>query len=285
MQSGNIWNNLISKKNKNSMDTLIHNISQVLGITILHSLWQGLLIYLLLKIILSCAPSLSSVKKHNISLTAIALLAVWFVVTIVLEVSRIQWLADEAAAITTLTVSNYMPSIPTHNIQPDDSYYYIIKGYLPYITVVYLIGLVLNILKLCFALRNINLVKGSLMPVGQLENVVKRFSLQMNIKKDVLVSYSRLVDVPGVIGFFKPILLLPLAITNNLTNAEVEAILLHELSHIKRNDYLLNLLQQIISVLLFFNPFALLINRIINSERENCCDDEVIKITGQPLIY
>ncbi|MEO6150350.1 MAG: M56 family metallopeptidase [Mucilaginibacter sp.] len=267
------------------METLIHNISQVLGITILHSLWQGLLVYLLLKIILSVAPSLSSVKKHNISLVAIALMAVWFIATITLQVGRVQWLANEAVAATALPLNNYIPQAATHSAQPDNSYYYVIKGYLPYITVVYLIGLLLNILKLCFAWRNINLVKKSLMPAGHLENMVKKFSLQMNIKRDVLVSYSRMIDVPGVIGFFKPVLLLPIAITNDLTNAEVEAILLHELSHIKRNDYLLNLLQQIISVVLFFNPFALLINRIINSERENCCDDEVVKITGQPLIY
>jgi bla regulator protein BlaR1 len=71
----------------------------------------------------------------------------------------------------------------------------------------------------------------------------------------------------------------------HLSACEVESILLHELSHIKRNDYLANLLQQAVSVILFFNPFTWLINRIINEERENSCDDLVIQKTGKPLIY
>ncbi|RYY32193.1 MAG: hypothetical protein EOP46_19530, partial [Sphingobacteriaceae bacterium] len=266
------------------METLLHNISQVLGITILHSLWQGLLIYLLLNIILSAMPTLSSAKKHNVSFAAVLLMATWFVSTLILEAGRVQWLANEVAAAT--IPYNYVPEpSAVSEAHPDNNYSYIIKGYLPYITVVYLIGLLFNILRLCFALRNISLVKQSLTSAGQLENAVKKFSQQLAIKKEVLVSYSRMVSVPGVIGYLKPILLMPVAITNHLTTAEVEAIILHELSHIKRNDYLLNILQQVVSVLLFFNPFALLINRIINSERENCCDDEVIKITGQPLIY
>jgi bla regulator protein BlaR1 len=267
------------------METLVHNISQVLGITIVHSLWQGLLMYLLLRIVLACAPSLSAIKKHNIGLAAIMLMAAWFIGTLAFEAGDVKWMADEVAK-TQLVPVYLQPIVNTPTaLQPDISYYEILKGYLPYITVVYLIGLLLNVLKLSFAWYNITLVRRSLTVAAELENTVKSFCRQLNIKKHIMVSYSHLVDVPGVIGFFKPVLLLPLAITNELTTAEVEAILLHELSHIKRNDYLLNVLQQIISVLLFFNPFAMLINRVINHERENCCDDAVVKLTGAPLIY
>ena len=66
---------------------------------------------------------------------------------------------------------------------------------------------------------------------------------------------------------------------------EIEIIILHELAHIKRNDYLINLAQQAMSVLLFFNPFAQLINRVINQERENSCDDIVIEASKKPLVY
>ncbi|RCH55409.1 hypothetical protein DJ568_05820 [Mucilaginibacter hurinus] len=266
------------------METLTNNISQILGITILHSLWQGLLIYLLLTIILSGVPRLSSARRHNISLAAVAAMAVWFVVTLIAEGGKLTWLAGAARPVTPLTAQDIIPPL-TYLPAAENVYYYVIKEYLPYISVIYLTGFILNFLKLCFGWRNISLVKQSLTPALHFESTVKQMCLQLNIKKNVLVSYSRMVDVPGVIGFFKPIVLLPLSITTNLSVAEVEAILLHELSHIKRNDYLLNLIQQVISVLLFFNPFALLINRIINSERENCCDDAVVNITGQPLIY
>src|SRR6185503_12797282 len=70
-----------------------------------------------------------------------------------------------------------------------------------------------------------------------------------------------------------------------LSQEEIEAILLHELAHIKRNDYLVNMMQQVIAIILFFNPCAQLINKIINEERENCCDDLVVKATAEPIIY
>jgi len=111
------------------------------------------------------------------------------------------------------------------------------------------------------------------------------FQKKLNISKQIRISFSELIDVPCVIGYIKPLVLLPVTICVNLSADEVEAILLHELSHIKRNDYLGNLLQQFITVLLFFNPFTQLINRIINQERENGCDDLVVEKTGEPLIY
>jgi len=88
-----------------------------------------------------------------------------------------------------------------------------------------------------------------------------------------------------MVGYFKPLILLPFSLSSYLSAAEIEAIILHELAHIKRNDYLVNLLQQTMSVLLFFNPFAQLIDRAINRERENSCDDIVILATNKPLVY
>ncbi|RVT98315.1 hypothetical protein EOD41_16080 [Mucilaginibacter limnophilus] len=265
------------------METLLNNISQVLGITVIHSLWQGLLVYLLLQIVLSCAPSLSSAKKHNLGMLALLAMAGWFVVTFFNEVSHVDWLAKQA--LDNVAPFNFVPSPVSRVVNQPDSYQYIIKQYLPYITVVYLIGLLLNALKLCFAWRNIIQVKRSLTVVDELQQAVKTYTEQLNISKNVSVNISRMVDVPGVIGFMKPIILLPVTLSTSLSSAEVEAILLHELAHIKRNDYLFNLLQQVIGVLMFFNPFAILVNRIINTERENSCDDHVVEMTGQPLVY
>src|SRR5258708_100504 len=107
----------------------------------------------------------------------------------------------------------------------------------------------------------------------------------LNIAKTVKVGLSKLVDVPCMVGFFKPVILLPFTLATYLSAEEIEAILLHELAHVRRNDYLINLPQQVISILLFFNPCTQLINRIINEERENCCDDMVVKTTSNPLTY
>ena len=88
-----------------------------------------------------------------------------------------------------------------------------------------------------------------------------------------------------MIGALKPVILLPIATINYLTTEQVETILLHELAHIKRHDYLLNIFQTIAETILFFNPFVWLISRIIRREREHCCDDIVIANMSSPLPY
>jgi bla regulator protein BlaR1 len=87
------------------------------------------------------------------------------------------------------------------------------------------------------------------------------------------------------VGFLKPVILLPITLSTYLEAEEIEAILMHELAHIKRNDYIINLLQQVITTLLFFNPCVLLINKIIGEERENSCDDLVVDSTKAPVVY
>jgi len=88
-----------------------------------------------------------------------------------------------------------------------------------------------------------------------------------------------------VSGILKPVILLPVAAVNNLTTAELQTILLHELAHIRRNDYLHNLIQVAAETLLFFNPFLWLISARIRRERELCCDDMVLAATGDGLCY
>jgi bla regulator protein BlaR1 len=117
------------------------------------------------------------------------------------------------------------------------------------------------------------------------EGTVKRLSKKLDVTKTVQAAFSEWVDVPCITGFIKPIILLPVSITCYLNTDEIEAILLHELAHVKRNDYLLNFIQQVIGILLFFNPFAKLVANVINEERENCCDDVVVQVTGSPFLY
>ena len=93
------------------------------------------------------------------------------------------------------------------------------------------------------------------------------------------------MNVPLVIGYFKPVVLFPIALATQLELNQVEAILIHELSHIRRNDYALNLMKTVIETLLFFNPFVWLAGKFISIEREHACDDLVIKHTGTPLTY
>ena len=266
------------------MESILYNISQVLGITVIHSLWQGLLVYFILRIIFNGAPQLSSVKKYNIAVIALSSITLWFIYTLFFEIQAYNWASTNNAHIS--------PLIPNLNLTVKDqlypgnrTFYYKIAGYLPYVSALYLAGLLANVVKLGYSRKRLQQIKKSLIPAGQMQQYINSFAKSLNINKYIQVKFSELIDVPCVTGYLKPIILLPVSLATSLTACEIEAILLHELSHIKRKDYLVNLMQQAIAIILFFNPFARLINSIVNRERENGCDDMVIEKTENPLIY
>ena len=106
---------------------------------------------------------------------------------------------------------------------------------------------------------------------------VQRNAEILQIKQKVKVFSSQYVQSPLTMGFWKPIILLPVASLNSLSTQQVEAILLHELAHIRRHDYLVNIFVQIAEICLFFNPFMRLLLKQIKQERENSCDDYVLQ--------
>ena len=106
---------------------------------------------------------------------------------------------------------------------------------------------------------------------------VGKVAEQMDICRKVQIWVSEFVSSPVTIGFFKPVILVPLAAINHLTPQQLEAVLLHELSHIKRLDYLVNLVINFIQTLLYFNPFAKAFVKIVEREREKSADEMVLQ--------
>jgi bla regulator protein blaR1 len=114
---------------------------------------------------------------------------------------------------------------------------------------------------------------------------VQKISAQLGITKKVMVYVSSIVKSPVTVGYLKPIILLPLASFNNLSLEQTEAILLHELSHIRRSDYLVNLLLTVVHSILYFNPFVKFLIDKAEQERENCCDELVLQFQYDKLSY
>jgi bla regulator protein blaR1 len=110
-------------------------------------------------------------------------------------------------------------------------------------------------------------------------DAVARFSEKLQIKKAVRLLQSGYIKVPVVVGHLKPVILIPMGLLTGLPAGQVEAILLHELAHIRRNDYLTNFLQNIVETIFFFNPGLLWISSLLREERENCCDDIALEQT------
>lgn len=103
---------------------------------------------------------------------------------------------------------------------------------------------------------------------------------QLQIKKTVILLESGITRIPIVIGHLKPIIYMPIGLLANLPADQVEAVLLHELAHIRRNDYLVNWLQNIAETVFFFNPGFLWVSSLLKQEREHCCDDVALAHTG-----
>ena len=94
-----------------------------------------------------------------------------------------------------------------------------------------------------------------------------------------------IVDTPLVIGALKPVILLPAALITELPADQLEALLAHELAHVLRQDYLINLLQSVVETLLFYHPAVWWISSQVRKERENCCDDLAVNVAQDRTVY
>ncbi|HET6963100.1 MAG TPA: M56 family metallopeptidase, partial [Terriglobia bacterium] len=108
---------------------------------------------------------------------------------------------------------------------------------------------------------------------------------QLQVKQTVLLLKSACVEVPTVIGWLRPVILLPASALTGLATQQLEAILAHELAHIRRYDYLVNLLQTAVETLLFYHPAVWWVSRQVHLEREHCCDDLAVAVQGDALAY
>ena len=241
---------------------------QALGWATLNSIWQMALLW-------CCFAganyffNLSASKKYSLSVIAILGGALWFILTFVLYYNG--YFSYNSIAI----------------VQPIES----VKWFMPLIlsaaSITYLLLLMLPAYRLFYNWRRVQfLKKNGLQKVDiRYKLFVKKIAVYLGIKKNVGIYFSDMVKSPLTIGYFKPLILLPLAAINNLTVQQVEAVLLHELSHIRRFDYLINILVSIVHTLLYFNPFTRLLIKVVQEERENCCDQMVLQFGYDKVSY
>lgn len=266
----------------NHFSFLFSPTSLALGHTLLYSLWQTFIVFICLRLILKLVPLASSRIKYSISYIAYLGIATWFIVTLIMQLS----IAQKAAAFEEMISRNGVQPIPFDQPGSTAISFSYLNHYLPWIVGFYLLGMVWFAMRLVYNYFQTNELKTKgLTSLGEdwLEKI-KQLSVKLDIGKKVGAYFSKHIDTPMMIGFFKPIILLPIATMNHLSMQQFEAILLHELAHIRRNDYLLNLLQSIIDTILFFNPFTWWITKNIREEREKCCDEMVLQLSD-PFHY
>src|SRR5438552_442132 len=118
-----------------------------------------------------------------------------------------------------------------------------------------------------------------------IESTLARLVGALRVSAPVRLYESALVQVPTVIGWLRPVILLPASALTGLSAGQLELILAHELAHIRRGDYLLNLLQTAVETLLFYHPAVWWVGKTMRLERENCCDDVAVSACGNALTY
>ncbi|MBK7292266.1 MAG: M48 family metalloprotease [Holophagaceae bacterium] len=114
--------------------------------------------------------------------------------------------------------------------------------------------------------------------------VLSRLCRELKLSRTVRLLQSAAVEVPTALGWLRPVILLPACALAGLSPIQLEAILAHELAHIRRGDFLVNLLQSLVEVLLFYHPAVWWLSARIRAERELCCDDVAAEICGDPLL-
>ncbi|MBU2893578.1 M56 family metallopeptidase [Colwellia sp. D2M02] len=257
-----------------------------LALTLLHFLWQGLLIAAIVKFVLLFIDK--SRPQIRYVLCAAAMLA--NLCTAIITFNIILPTSD--------LLNSSTPSLALNNLTADIELTSSLSGYqellpsllayvLPYLSLAWLAIILVLTVKLLIEIRNVNLLPqhASKLPEKQLQRRFIELSQQVKLTRIPTLLISMKAEVPMAIGIFKPVVLIPVTMVTGLSPAQLEMLLLHELAHIRRHDYLVNFLQTIIELLFFFHPSVHWLAKNMRNEREYCSDDIAVKHCGDPIAY
>jgi bla regulator protein BlaR1 len=259
----------------------------VLCNTLLHSLWQGLILAAVTGLIVLFTRKSSAAMRYNLLISALALFAIGVGLTFAMQIQESQPLVtstivgDNLAGTGAIDINITTPARFTENV-----FDYLNQHHNTIITIWFLIICVKSI-QLVVGLLGVRRLKHTKVNQINLDwyNRLQQLADSLEIKKRIALLESGLAKAPMVIGAFKPVILIPIGLLTALSTEEVEAILVHELAHIKRRDYLVNLLQSLMEIVFFFNPAVLWISQLIKAERENCCDDMALSQSSNKVNY
>lgn len=255
-------------------------LAQTIGWTLIHSLWQSLVIFLVLLIVLRAVPTRSAAARYALSVGALSVTIVGALVTFFLLLPSASLITEpvfNAAYVTYLRIQLTTSEWAGALAWVDQNLYWFTRFWL--------LGISLGFLRVLSGLLYISYLRRHSMTVaGNWEERINLMANQMNIRRKVSIAEAT-VTSPVVVGYLKPMVLFPVGLLSGLSLAQVETILLHELAHIRRHDFVVNLIQSLIETVFFFNPFTWFISSRIREERENCCDDAVLIGGVDPLSY
>jgi beta-lactamase regulating signal transducer with metallopeptidase domain len=158
---------------------------------------------------------------------------------------------------------------------------------LPWLVVVWVFGVLVLSIRLAHGWLTARRLRthGTRDSSAALTAVLARLATRLRVTRPVRLLESLAVEVPAVIGWLRPVILVPTSALTGLTPQQLEVLLAHELAHVRRYDYLVNVVQCAIETLLFYHPAVWWVSRCVREEREHCCDDLVVATCGDPRLY
>jgi beta-lactamase regulating signal transducer with metallopeptidase domain len=269
--------------------------AQTIGWALLHLVWQGALVAVVLALLLARLSGRSASSRYALSCGALALIVALGAATALRSRPATPTSATTASAPVPGLSLVALPSAPPILLPgllpaPSDrlrSAVRVANDAIPVIVALWLVGVAFLSLRLILQwLRVRGLVARRASRAGERwQSAARRLAGALGVRRAVRLLESAAVDVPSVVGLVRPAILLPFSSLTGLTPEQLEMILAHELAHIRRHDFLVNLLQSVVETLLFYHPAVWWISRQIRIERENCCDDLAVAVCGDPVHY
>lgn len=254
--------------------------AQVLGWTLLHSLWQS---FVLLGIVVSLfrfIPGSRSSVRYGVAVSGMLMMFLASVVTFFYySTSANASVAYERP----IEISSPVSYAAANDVSVSwwSYLYHILQANLWLITACWLVGAFFFCLRLAGSWWYVSALKRQARVLdNDWSQRIKALAREFNIDRTVLLAETHCISTPAVVGYLKPVILIPVGMFSGLSTEQIESIFIHELTHIRRHDYLVNIIQSLVEALFFFNPFVWIISNIIRREREHCCDDAVVAHTN-----
>lgn len=262
----------------NSFNLFSEPFTNALGWALVHTLWQGTVFAAVAALALRLSQSRSSSVRYGIGIGTLALQLVTFLATF--------WICYEPVRATLLISGEHQTSLVMTSSASGNWIGELttwLNHHFPLLVMVWFCGTALLMVRLVggwiFVQR---LTRKNVSPVAEVwQTCLNQLGKQLGITKSVRLIESAEIAVPMTIGWLKPLVLVPIGLLAGLSPRQVEAVLAHELAHIRRYDYLVNLIQSAVEILLFFHPAIWWLSARVREEREHCCDDVAIQLCGE----
>ena len=278
---------------------LSERVVEALGWTFVHSLWQGALIALLLGIFMIATHKFTSTTRYFIAVISLIFMLSCSVFTFVRAYKHALPVKNESVIVQSAGVEEILNTgknaDPNTAVNPEkQGFNYYFRNYkkyfyqhFPLIVTLWILGMLVFALKFMGSMAYVQRMKNyRIIPVDEIwEKKFKKLCRELGVSKSVKIFQSSLAKVPMVIGYIKPVVLFPISAFSGLTPQQLESIIVHELAHVVRHDYLVNLLQSVVEILFFYHPAVWWMSSVIRNERENCCDDLAIAFTGDSVNF